>query len=134
MRGSGSSSDVARLLLQHPCQDGRIPTIEDIYLHSLPIKEFQIIDNFFAPGVLKDEVLCRNQSDPVRFGYGSCMGRFVERFRFLVPMVPLCKGSFQYCLNRKGRFRFWFWFLLRFLKKTVPTVPVRASGLVSGPS
>merc|ERR1711924_168218 len=29
----------------------------DIYLHSLPIKEFQIIDIFFAPGTLKDEVM-----------------------------------------------------------------------------
>merc|ERR1711879_400017 len=29
----------------------------DIYLHSLPIKEYQIIDTFFAPGTLKDEVM-----------------------------------------------------------------------------
>merc|ERR1719440_1645948 len=38
-------------------KDGKIPTIEDIFLHSLPIKEFQIIDIFFAPGTLKDEVM-----------------------------------------------------------------------------
>jgi len=38
-------------------KDGKIPTIEDIYLHSLPIKEYQIIDQFFQPGVLKDEVM-----------------------------------------------------------------------------
>merc|ERR1719229_385768 len=35
----------------------KINSIEDIYLHSLPIKEYQIIDQFFAPGTLKDEVM-----------------------------------------------------------------------------
>merc|ERR1712187_573809 len=38
-------------------KDGKIQTIEDIYLHSLPIKEYQIIDSFFASGTLKDEVM-----------------------------------------------------------------------------
>merc|ERR1712228_1072777 len=38
-------------------KDGKFETIEEIYLHSLPIKEYQIIDNFFAPGTLKDEVM-----------------------------------------------------------------------------
>lgn len=43
-------------------QSGKIESIEDIYLHSLPIREFQIIDHFFPPsstgnGVLKDEVV-----------------------------------------------------------------------------
>merc|ERR1711879_412361 len=38
-------------------KDGKIQSIEDIYLHSLPIKEYQIIDIFFAPGTLKDEVM-----------------------------------------------------------------------------
>jgi len=38
-------------------KDGKISSIEDIYLHSLPIKEPQIIDVFFAPGTLKDEVM-----------------------------------------------------------------------------
>merc|ERR1712137_349135 len=38
-------------------KEGKITSIEDIYLHTLPIKEFQIIDNFFAPGTLKDEVM-----------------------------------------------------------------------------
>ena len=38
-------------------KEKKIESIEDIYLHSLPIKEFQIIDNFFAPGTLKDEVM-----------------------------------------------------------------------------
>jgi len=39
------------------CKEGKISSIEDIYLHSLPIKEYQIIDAFFAPGALKDEVM-----------------------------------------------------------------------------
>merc|ERR1719229_1778195 len=38
-------------------KDEKVDSIEDIYLHSLPIKEFQIIDQFFAPGTLKDEVM-----------------------------------------------------------------------------
>ncbi|CAK0829477.1 unnamed protein product [Prorocentrum cordatum] len=38
-------------------KEGKITSIEDIYLHSLPIKEYQIIDQFFAPGTLKDEVM-----------------------------------------------------------------------------
>merc|ERR1712195_367181 len=38
-------------------KDQKILSIEDVYLHSLPIKEFEIIDTFFAPGTLKDEVM-----------------------------------------------------------------------------
>merc|ERR1719445_2753345 len=38
-------------------KDQKIEFIEDIYLHSLPIKEYQIIDCFFQPGTLKDEVM-----------------------------------------------------------------------------
>merc|ERR1719157_518453 len=38
-------------------KDQKIESIEDIYLHSLPIKEYQIIDTFFQPGTLKDEVM-----------------------------------------------------------------------------
>lgn len=44
-------------------QAGKITSIEEIYLHSLTIREYQIIDHFFPPsqtpgaGVLKDEVV-----------------------------------------------------------------------------
>lgn len=38
-------------------KDGKIASIEDIYLHSLPVKEFQIIDQFFPATNLKDEVM-----------------------------------------------------------------------------
>merc|ERR1719316_2503983 len=31
--------------------------MEDIYLHSLPVKEYQIVDNFFPTGTLKDDVM-----------------------------------------------------------------------------
>merc|ERR1712227_726858 len=37
-------------------KDGKIKSLEDIYLFSLPIKEFEIIDFFIGPA-LKDEVL-----------------------------------------------------------------------------
>lgn len=41
---------------------GKIKSMEEIYLHSLPIKEYQIVD-FFLP-TLKDEVMkvCSGQS------------------------------------------------------------------------
>lgn len=35
----------------------KVSSIEEVYLHSLPIKEFQIVDQFFAPGELKDDVM-----------------------------------------------------------------------------
>lgn len=38
-------------------QSGRITTIEQLYLFSVPIKEYQIIDAFFPTGTLKDEVM-----------------------------------------------------------------------------
>lgn len=38
-------------------KEKKIESVEDIYLNSLPIKEYQIIDAFFAPGTLKDEVM-----------------------------------------------------------------------------
>ena len=46
---------------------GKITSMEQIYLHSLPIKEFQIVD-FFLPK-LKDEVMkVRNDFFTCRFG------------------------------------------------------------------
>merc|ERR1711907_783819 len=38
-------------------KNGQITTIEDIYLHSLPIKEFQIVDILFPAQQLKDDVM-----------------------------------------------------------------------------
>merc|ERR1711966_116746 len=38
-------------------KEGRITSIEDIYLHSLPIKEYQIVDTIFSAGQLKDDVM-----------------------------------------------------------------------------
>merc|ERR1711906_80581 len=38
-------------------KEGRIASVEDIYLHSLPIKEFQIVDALFPAGNLKDDVM-----------------------------------------------------------------------------
>jgi small subunit ribosomal protein S2e len=37
-------------------KDGKIPSLEHIYLYALPVKEYQIID-YFLGGKLKDEVL-----------------------------------------------------------------------------
>ncbi len=41
-------------------KDGKIQSIEDIYLHSLPIKEHEIIDVFFAPGTWKGHCSTRS--------------------------------------------------------------------------
>merc|ERR1712064_38697 len=43
--------------LGRPVKEEKIGSIEEVYLHSLPVKEYQIIDKFFATGVLKDEVM-----------------------------------------------------------------------------
>merc|ERR1712070_1081110 len=56
-KGSEEKEWVPSTKLGRLVKDGKITSIEDIFLHSLPIKEFQIIDIFFAPGTLKDEVM-----------------------------------------------------------------------------
>lgn len=38
-------------------KDGKIQSLEEIYLFSLPIKECEIVDRFIDPTVLKDEVM-----------------------------------------------------------------------------
>lgn len=50
---------------------GKIKSMEEIYLHSLPIKEYQIVD-FFLPK-LKDEVM------KVSLRSWSCVGGGLER-------------------------------------------------------
>merc|ERR1719384_1610689 len=37
--------------------DGKITSIEEVFLHSLPVREYQIVDMFFQDGKLKDEVM-----------------------------------------------------------------------------
>jgi len=56
-RGNEEKEWVPVTKLGRLVKDQKIQSIEDIYLHSLPIKEYQIIDQFFAPGTLKDEVM-----------------------------------------------------------------------------
>ncbi|KAK8145791.1 hypothetical protein MY1884_001789 [Beauveria asiatica] len=46
---------------------GKINSMEEIYLHSLPIKEFQIVDHFLKDS-LKDEVM-KVRTNPVGNGY-----------------------------------------------------------------
>ncbi|KAH8080440.1 hypothetical protein JL720_9136 [Aureococcus anophagefferens] len=40
-------------------KEGKIKSLEEIFLYSMPIKEYQIVDYFFPPtaGKLKDEVM-----------------------------------------------------------------------------
>jgi len=58
-RGGGKDSDkewVPVTKLGRLVRDGKIRSLEEIYLFSLPIKEFEIIDHFLGTS-LKDEVL-----------------------------------------------------------------------------
>lgn len=58
-RGRGGKEDkewVPVTKLGRLVKEGKIKSLEEIYLFSLPIKEFEIIDNFLGPA-LKDEVL-----------------------------------------------------------------------------
>ncbi len=51
---------------------GKINSMEEIYLHSLPIKEYQIVDHFLKDS-LKDEVMKVRKHDP---GMLSSYGKY----------------------------------------------------------
>merc|ERR1712241_1389287 len=53
----GDKSWVPGTKLGRLVQDGKIKSLEEIYLFSLPIKDCDIIDTFLGAGSLKDEVL-----------------------------------------------------------------------------
>lgn len=77
---------------------GKIKTLEEIYLFSLPIKEFEIIDHFIGPA-LKDEVL---KIMPVQK-----QTRAGQRTRFKVSC-----GSFlntQWCEKILKILDYWIW-------------------------
>merc|ERR1719337_839706 len=56
-KGSNEKEWVPCTKLGRLVKEGRIASVEDIYLHSLPIKEFQIVDALFPAGNLKDDVM-----------------------------------------------------------------------------
>jgi small subunit ribosomal protein S2e len=57
-RGEGDKKDwVPVTKLGRLVKDGKIRTLEEVYLFSLPIKEYQIVDHFLPEGMLKDEVM-----------------------------------------------------------------------------
>merc|ERR1719465_220083 len=56
--GKGDEKDwVPCTKLGRLVQEKLITSLEDIYLHSLPIKEYQIIDHFYEGNKLRDEVM-----------------------------------------------------------------------------
>jgi hypothetical protein len=59
-------------------KEGKIKSMEEIYLHSLPIKEYQIVD-FFLPK-LKDEVMkvCFSNLRILRVRYGGHEGQIAD--------------------------------------------------------
>jgi len=67
-----------------PCsslvKDGKIKSLEEIYLYSLPIKEHKIIDMFIGPA-LKDEVLkIMPVQKQTRAGQRTRFNAFVGKF------------------------------------------------------
>ena len=63
---------------------GKIKSMEEIYLHSLPIKEYQIVD-WFLPK-LKDEVMKVREVSSKGWFYE---GRFIEKVKSLIAWWDL---------------------------------------------
>lgn len=82
---------------------GKIKSMEEIYLHSLPVKEYQIVD-FFLRG-LKDEVMKvrrRNSGRNWSFGRKSATpGAGILRFGALVGHFLRPKTTKFLCYNRR---------------------------------
>jgi len=55
-KGAGEEAWVPMTKLGRLVADSKIQKIEDIFLHGLAVREYQIVDYFFPPGSLKDEV------------------------------------------------------------------------------
>ena len=70
-------------------QQGKIKSLEHIYLFSLPIKEHQIVDHFIG-AELKDEVMkiCPVQKQTT----AGCRMRFKVRFRVRVVVELVSRG------------------------------------------
>ena len=69
---------------------GKIKSMEEIYLHSLPIKEYQIVD-FFLPK-LKDEVM-KVRTPPVTLGCTRGVRMQDERLQLADAIWWDCRSS-----------------------------------------
>merc|ERR1712217_301034 len=69
-------------------KDGKVGSIEDVYLHSLPIKEYQIIDAFFQPGDLKDEVMKIHPVQKMTSASPACLPACLPAYHHALALCP----------------------------------------------
>ena len=77
-------------------KEGKIKSMEEIYLHSLPIKEYQIVD-FFLPK-LKDEVMkvCRiNSCGMAGFYFGRSKADDTLNTDQACPEANSCRSTYS---------------------------------------
>lgn len=80
---------------------GKIKSMEEIYLHSLPIKEYQIVD-WFLPK-LKDEVMKVGDLAMFCRSLGCCMLIWNQNIDQACPKANSCRSAYSIQGHRRYR-------------------------------